>query len=72
MDFTINANGTLNLLEAARKLPKCHLYFTSTNKVYGDAPNNLPLIELDTRWELDESHDWFSNGVPESLSIDKT
>ncbi|MEA2784640.1 MAG: CDP-paratose 2-epimerase, partial [Candidatus Eremiobacteraeota bacterium] len=50
-DFTVNANGTLCLLEAARKhCPQAVFIFTSTNKVYGDAPNELPLQELGKRW----------------------
>ncbi|MGL4461595.1 MAG: NAD-dependent epimerase/dehydratase family protein, partial [Planctomycetia bacterium] len=52
-DFTVNALGTLVLLEAARKhCPKATFVFTSTNKVYGDNPNDLPLVELDGRWEI--------------------
>jgi len=52
-DFTVNANGTLNLLEAAREnCPEAPFVFTSTNKVYGDTPNRLPLRELETRWEI--------------------
>lgn len=71
-DFTINANGTLNLLEAARKYsPDSVFVFTSTNKVYGDAPNNLPLVELKTRWEIDESHPYFTSGIDEGMSIDQ-
>ena len=71
-DFTINANGTLNLLEATRKwCPKSVFVFTSTNKVYGDTPNHLPLVELETRWELDESHPFFERGIDESMSIDQ-
>src|SRR5215831_3944477 len=55
-DFGVNAVGTLNLLEVCRKLaPEAAFIFTSTNKVYGDAPNRLPLVELDTRWEIDKS-----------------
>lgn len=70
-DFTINANGTLNLLEAARRFcPEAVFIFTSTNKVYGDAPNSLPLIELDTRWELAESHPYSRDGIDESMPID--
>lgn len=72
-DFTINANGTLNLLEATRKY--CHeasFIFTSTNKVYGDTPNFLPLVEKEFRWELDENHHFFENGIDESMSIDNT
>jgi len=64
-DFTINANGTLNLLEATRH----NAIFTSTNKVYGDTPNQLPLIEKELRWEIDPDHE-FNNGIPESMSID--
>ena len=50
-DFTVNANGTLILLEMVRRhCPEAPFIFTSTNKVYGDTPNRLPLVELDTRW----------------------
>jgi CDP-paratose 2-epimerase len=70
-DFTVNANGTLTLLEAARRAcPKAVFVFTSTNKVYGDRPNQLPLVELDTRWELAESHPYHRHGIDESMSID--
>ena len=70
MDFSVNANGTLNLLEATRQFcPEAVFIFTSTNKVYGDTPNNLPLIEEETRWEIDASHDYFK-GIPETMSID--
>jgi CDP-paratose 2-epimerase len=59
-DFTINANGTLNLLEATRaNCPEAVFIFTSTNKVYGDTPNFLPLVEHETRWEVSESHPYF-------------
>ena len=69
-DFTINAHGTLILLEAARKYcPDCAFVFCSTNKVYGDTPNRLPLDELPTRWEIDDGHH-FHNGIDESMSID--
>jgi CDP-paratose 2-epimerase len=69
-DFTVNANGTLNLLECTRQHCKDAVFiFTSTNKVYGDTPNRLPLIEKELRWEIDPSHD-FNNGIPESMSID--
>lgn len=72
-DFTVNANGTLILLEAARKhCPGATFIFTSTNKVYGDAPNELPLIETDTRWELDTTHPWAEHGIPEALRIDQS
>src|SRR5436309_6909551 len=53
-DFTVNANGTLNLLEAARRFsPEAPFIFTSTNKVYGDTPNGLLLRELEKRWEIE-------------------
>ncbi len=72
-DFTINANGTLNMLEATRKYcPEAVFIFTSTNKVYGDTPNNLPLIELEERWEVDPSHPFAEHGIDESMSIDKS
>jgi len=70
-DFTINANGTLNLLEATRlNSPEAVFIFTSTNKVYGDTPNYLPLEELETRWEIAESHAYFEHGIDEKMSID--
>ena len=70
-DFTVNANGTLNLLEFARRnCPEAAFIFTSTNKVYGDTPNNLPLVELENRWEVNESHPFFKEGIDESMSID--
>ncbi len=73
MDFTVNANGTLNLLEMTRKhCPEATFIFTSTNKVYGDTPNYLPLIELETRWEIDESHPYYKEGIDEMMSIDQT
>jgi len=69
-DFEVNANGTLNLLENFRKYsPQAVFIFTSTNKVYGDTPNRLPLIELDTRWELPGDHHFYK-GIDESMSID--
>jgi CDP-paratose 2-epimerase len=72
-DFTVNANGTLVMLENTRKqAPQAVFIFTSTNKVYGDNPNFLPLVELDTRWEIDESHAFYKNGIDESMSIDDT
>ncbi|MFK7766523.1 MAG: NAD-dependent epimerase/dehydratase family protein [Mariniblastus sp.] len=71
-DFTVNANGTLNLLEATRQFcPEAVFIFTSTNKVYGDTPNRLPLIEKELRWEIDPSHD-FNNGIDETMSIDSS
>lgn len=72
-DFTINANGTLNLLELTRKYcPKAIFIFTSTNKVYGDTPNRLPFIETDTRWEIERSHPCFEKGIDEKMSVDNS
>ncbi|MCH8312014.1 MAG: NAD-dependent epimerase/dehydratase family protein [Nitrospinae bacterium] len=72
-DFTVNANGTLVLLEMTRKhCPESVFIHLSTNKVYGDRPNSLPLVELETRWELDSSHPYFEHGIDESMSIDQT
>ncbi len=72
-DFTVNAHGTLGLLEATRKYsPSACFIFTSTNKVYGDNPNALPLIEHETRWELDPAHPYYENGINENLSVDHT
>lgn len=71
-DFTVNANGTLNLLEMARKYcPEAVFIFISTNKVYGDLPNFLPLIELETRWEIEKGHKYF-DGIDETMSIDQS
>jgi CDP-paratose 2-epimerase len=71
-DFAVNANGTLNLLEAVRThAPSATFIFTSTNKVYGDRPNHLPLQELETRLELPESHRWYG-GIDTEMSIDLT
>lgn len=70
-DFDINAVGTLNLLEATRlHSPGAAFIFTSTNKVYGDRPNALPLVELDTRWEIELDHT-YRNGIREDMSIDR-
>ncbi len=70
-DFDTNAVGTLNLLEATRRystqIPFVHL---STNKVYGDAPNEIDLVELDTRYEYADKT--YSNGIPETFRIDQT
>ncbi|MGL4630497.1 MAG: NAD-dependent epimerase/dehydratase family protein [Leadbetterella sp.] len=72
-DFTVNANGTLNLLELTRLYSeKATFIFTSTNKVYGDTPNYLPLIELEKRWEIDKNHAYFEKGIDENMSIDQT
>jgi CDP-paratose 2-epimerase len=71
-DFRINANGTLNLLEATRRhCPDATFVFTSTNKVYGDTPNRLPLRDLETRLELPEDHPYFG-GIDTTMSIDST
>lgn len=70
-DFTVNALGTINLLEQTRKpCPEATFIFTSTNKVYGDTPNRLPLIEHEKRWELDECHPFHAHGIDETMSID--
>jgi CDP-paratose 2-epimerase len=72
-DFSVNANGTLVMLEATRQFaPRACFIFTSTNKVYGDKPNDLPLVELETRWELEPSHPFYSHGIDETLSVDQT
>src|SRR2546430_10900627 len=68
-DFDVNAVGTLNLLEAARRsCPESPFFFLSTNKVYGDAPNELELVELETRWDYADGRD----GVDESCRVDRT
>ena len=72
-DFTVNANGTLELLEATRRwCPDAAFIFTSTNKVYGDTPNDLPLVEEKTRWEIDAAHTYHDFGIDESMSIDQS
>lgn len=72
MDFTVNANGTLSILEATRRhAPEAVFIFTSTNKVYGDAPNELPLLERETRWEIDRAHPYWE-GIDEQLRIDQS
>ena len=71
-DFSVNATGTLTLLEAARRhSPDATFIFTSTNKVYGDRPNQLPLVELETRWELATEHP-YHRGIPEDMPVDQT
>jgi CDP-paratose 2-epimerase len=73
VDFAVNANGTSVLLEATRQFaPGAVFIFMSTNKVYGDTPNRLPLVELETRWGLDPYHPYAARGIPESMSIDHT
>lgn len=72
-DFSVNANGTLNMLEMTRQhCPEAVFIFTSTNKVYGDNPNFLPLIEQDQRWEIDSKHNYYAHGIDEYMSIDHT
>jgi len=70
-DFDINAVGTLNLLEATRRMsPDAVFILLSTNKVYGDAPNELPLKELPTRWEYARGRDYA--GISEAMRIDRS
>jgi len=70
-DFSINALGTLNILECMRKYsPNAKLVHMSTNKVYGDRPNLLPLRELKNRYEISKQHKYFRNGIDETMSID--
>src|SRR5690349_10123852 len=72
VDFGVNAVGTLNVLEATRaEAIDVPFIFTSTNKVYGDTPNRLPLIELASRWEIDPAHT-YATGIREDMSIDQT
>ncbi|PJE63805.1 NAD-dependent epimerase [Candidatus Roizmanbacteria bacterium CG10_big_fil_rev_8_21_14_0_10_45_7] len=71
-DFTVNALGTLILLENYHLYaPEATFIFTSTNKVYGDRPNTLPIIELETRYELPKKHPYYK-GIDESMSIDNS
>ncbi|MBM3264769.1 MAG: NAD-dependent epimerase/dehydratase family protein [candidate division Zixibacteria bacterium] len=73
VDFSVNANGTLVLLEMTRKhCPEAVFLFMSTNKVYGDTPNRLPLVETETRWTVDTSHPYHVQGIDETMSIDAT
>lgn len=70
-DFSVNATGTLILLEATRRhSPNAVFIYLSTNKVYGDQPNRLPLVEEETRWEVDSSHPFAAAGIDESMSVD--
>lgn len=72
-DFGVNATGTLHMLELTRQFcEKAVFIFTSTNKVYGDTPNYLPLVELENRWEISESHAYYEKGIDEHMSIDHT
>jgi CDP-paratose 2-epimerase len=71
-DFTVNANGTLNLLEAVRRhKPEATFVFTSTNKVYGDRPNQLPLVEHEQRFDLPRDHEFY-DGITTAMSIDRS
>jgi CDP-paratose 2-epimerase len=70
-DFSVNATGTLVMLESLKRFcPQAVFIFTSTNKVYGDEPNRLPLIEKESRYEIDPSHA-YQNGIPETMSVDQ-
>jgi CDP-paratose 2-epimerase len=72
-DFEVNATGTLILLEAARAACADAVFiFLSTNKVYGDAPNELPLVETATRWEVDPAHRYAEHGIDEGMRVDRT
>lgn len=71
IDFEVNAMGTLNLIEAVRRYSKDTIFVhLSTNKVYGDTPNKLPITELETRWELKEPY--YKLGIDETMSIDNS
>jgi CDP-paratose 2-epimerase len=73
VDLSVNANGTSVMLEATRLFaPDAVFIFMSTNKVYGDRPNDLPLVEQETRWELEAGHPYAARGIPELMSIDQT
>jgi CDP-paratose 2-epimerase len=70
-DFDVNAVGTLNLLEATRRYaPEAVFVHMSTNKVYGDAPNELPLVELEKRWDYADPA--YYKGIPETFRIDQS
>jgi CDP-paratose 2-epimerase len=71
LDFEVNAVGTLNMLESARRsCPESPFIHMSTNKVYGDRPNNIPLQELETRWDYADPA--YENGIPEDFPIDQS
>jgi len=71
-DFSVNATGTLNMLEAARAhCPEAVFLFTSTNKVYGDRPNSLPLVETPLRWTVHDDHPYAQYGIDEEMSLDQ-
>ncbi|MBF0440633.1 MAG: NAD-dependent epimerase/dehydratase family protein [Oligoflexales bacterium] len=72
-DFSVNANGTLVMLENTRKYsPEATFIFTSTNKVYGDTPNYLPLVEREKRYEIYDKHPYSKLGIDESMTIDNS
>lgn len=72
VDFNVNATATLQLLELTRKYcPRAIFIFSSSNKVYGDTPNHLPLRELPLRWEIEKKHPFYQ-GIDESMSIDSS
>ncbi|MBL8012811.1 MAG: NAD-dependent epimerase/dehydratase family protein [Candidatus Omnitrophica bacterium] len=72
VDFNVNATATLQLLELTRKYcPRAIFIFSSSNKVYGDTPNHLPLRELPLRWEIEENHSFY-HGIDESMSVDSS
>lgn len=72
-DFDINARATLLLLEQTREhCPEACFIFTSTSKVYGDTPNQLPVVERKTRWELDAAHPFFEHGIDETMPVDQS
>ena len=72
-DFAVNAVGTSNMLECTRLYaPDAVFIFTSTNKVYGDVPNELPLVEWEDRWEIAENHQYYTNGIDENMRIDQS
>lgn len=70
-DFSVNAQGTLNVLEMTRRFaPDATFIHCSTNKVYGDTPNRLPLVEEESRWRVSEEHPYSKHGIDTSMSID--
>ena len=72
VDFEINAKGTLNLLELTKMYcPNSPFIFMSTNKVYGDNPNKLPLVEKKTRWEIKKNHKYYKKYISENLDLYK-
>jgi CDP-paratose 2-epimerase len=73
IDLTVNANGTLVLLEMTRRYCRDAAFiFLSTNKVYGDTANRLPFVEHETRWELDPAHQFAEHGIDETMNIDNS